>query len=311
MKTDRKWEARLNRFQPDIVGISGTVIHTYRMIEVLQKAKELNSRTLTVAGGTHPTLKPTDFDHPAVDIVIPGHGVEPIKQVVRCFEKGQSFRDVAGIAYRDNDRLNFNPPPQPLKNLDCLPMPRRDLTEQYRKKYFHLVWKPTALIISSAGSPNRCSFCPCPVLTEARVLKRSPKLVLRELQQIKEPYIYAGDDNFFYDYRHAMEIRRLIREARLNKQYYILSRVDEIVRHPDLVEKWAEIGLKKIFMGLESINDDELRQLNKKCTVEKNNRAIDILHANNVDPLGAFVIQPYYTKKDFDDLLKYLDKMRI
>ncbi|UCC44968.1 MAG: hypothetical protein JSU65_03320, partial [Candidatus Zixiibacteriota bacterium] len=88
-------------------------------------------------------------------------------------------------------------------------------------------------------------------------------------------------------------------------------RRDEIIRHPDLVEKWAEIGLKKVFIGLESIDDEELRSLNKKCTVEKNNRAIEILHANNVDPLGAFVIQPHYTRKHFDDLLKYLDRMRI
>jgi radical SAM superfamily enzyme YgiQ (UPF0313 family) len=77
------------------------------------------------------------------------------------------------------------------------------------------------------------------------------------------------------------------------------------------VEKWAEIGLKKVFFGLESFKDEELKSLNKKCTVEKNNRAIEILHKNKVDPLGAFVIQPYYKKEDFDALLEYMDKMKI
>ncbi|UCC45596.1 MAG: cobalamin B12-binding domain-containing protein, partial [Candidatus Zixiibacteriota bacterium] len=65
MKNENRWEQALVKFGPDIVGVSGTVIHTNRMIEVLRKAKELNPGTLTVAGGTHATLMPTDFDNPA------------------------------------------------------------------------------------------------------------------------------------------------------------------------------------------------------------------------------------------------------
>jgi len=196
-------------------------------------------------------------------------------------------------------------------DLDHLPMPRRDLTEKYRKRYFHLVWKPTALVVTSVGCTHKCNFCPCPVLTGGRFLRRSPELVLAELSEIKERYIYAGDDDFFFDYKHALRIYQLIRDAGIKKQYYILSRVDSINRQPDIVEKWAEIGLKKVFLGLESFRDEELESLNKRCSVENNNRAIEILHQNKVDPLGAFVIQPYYRKADFDALLEYMDKLRI
>lgn len=311
MKTESRWELRLAEFQPDVVGISGTVIHTYRMIEVLDKAKEMHPETLTIVGGTHATLMPNDFDHPAVDLVIPGFGTDAVVECVRRFGQRRTFKDVSGVACRDNGRLRFNSPRQTPRDLNHLPMPRRDLTARYRKKYFHLVWKPTALIVSSVGCPSRCSFCPCPVLTNGRYLKRSPELVVQELEEISEPYIYAGDDNFFFDYKHALEIQRLISSSGIAKQYYILSRADEITRHPDLVEKWAEIGLKKVFLGLESINNEELQSLNKKCSVDKNNRAIEILHTNGVDPLGAFIIQPHYTKKDFDDLLRYMDRMRI
>jgi radical SAM superfamily enzyme YgiQ (UPF0313 family) len=311
MKIENQWEKKFEDFQPDIVGITGTVIHTFRILEVLKRVKELSQITLTVVGGVHATLKPDDFNQPYVDVVVLGHRVSSFKQIVENFEQKKSFEKIEGIAMPDGDRLYFTPVKNQITSLDHLPLPRRDLTEKYRDRYFHLVWKPTALIITSAGCPYQCNFCPCPVLTQRRFLKRPPESVIEELLQIKEEYIYAGDDNFFFDYQHSLKIYQLIRESGIKKQYYILSRVDEINRHPDIVEKWAEIGLKKVFLGLESFKDEELKSLNKKCTVEKNNRAIDILHQNEVDPLGAFVIQPYYRKADFDALLDYMDKMKI
>ncbi|HVP35829.1 MAG TPA: radical SAM protein [Terriglobales bacterium] len=311
MKMENSWERKIEQFQPDVIGITGTVIHTYRILEVLRKTKQLNPRTLTVVGGTHATLRPEDFNSPFVDVIIPGHRVSSFKQLLLNFEMEKPFEEIEGLALTNEDRLHFTPVKNQVIDLDHLPLPRRDLTEKYRAKYFHLVWRPTALIITSAGCPYQCNFCPCPVLTQRRFLKRSPELVLEELSQIEEKYIYAGDDNFFFDYQHALKIYELIKEAGIKKQYYILSRVDEIDRHPDIVEKWAEIGLKKVFLGLESFKNEELKSLNKRCTVEKNNQAIEILRKNEVDPLGAFIIQPHYKKKDFEAVLKYMDEMKI
>jgi predicted TIM-barrel enzyme len=64
MKIENNWQKEMEEFWPDAVGVSGTVIHSYRMLEVLKKAKELNQNTLTVVGGTHATLVPHDFNKP-------------------------------------------------------------------------------------------------------------------------------------------------------------------------------------------------------------------------------------------------------
>jgi radical SAM superfamily enzyme YgiQ (UPF0313 family) len=311
MKMENEWQERVEEFGPDVVGISGTVIHSHRMLEVLRKIKELDQDTLTVVGGPHATLMPEDFNKPYVDVIVLGHRSLSFKQVVESFERRRSLDEIEGLALPKAGKLHFAPRGKPITDLNHLPLPRRDLTGKHRKKYFHLVWKPTALIVTSVGCTHRCNFCPCPMLTQGRFLRRSPELVLQELLNIEEEYIYAGDDDFLFDYEHALKIYRFIKNAGVKKQYYVLSRVDSINRHPDIVEKWAEIGLKKVFLGLESFRDEELECLNKRCSVEKNNRAIEILHRNKVDPLGAFVIQPHYRKEDFDALLEYMDRMRI
>jgi radical SAM superfamily enzyme YgiQ (UPF0313 family) len=311
MKMENNWQKEIEEFMPDVVGISGMAIHYYRMLEVLKKVKELNSKTLTVVGGAHATLMPEDFNQPEVDVIVLGHRVSSFKQIIRNFEKNKSFEEIEGIALPNGDKMHFTPVKNPIADLNHLPLPRRDLTQKYRRRYFHLVWRPIAMIITSAGCPYHCSFCANRVLTQGRFLKRSPELVIKELSEIEEEYIYAGDDNFFCDYQHAERIYQLIKYSGIKKQYYVLSRVDEINRHPDIVEKWAEIGLKKVLLGLESFKDEELKSLSKKCTVEKNNRAIEILHKNKVDPLGAFIVQPYYQKEDFDAILEYIDRMKI
>jgi radical SAM superfamily enzyme YgiQ (UPF0313 family) len=311
MKMENDWQKKVEEFGPDVVGISGTVIHSHRMLEILKSVKELDRDTLTVVGGPHATLMPQDFNKPHVDAIVLGHRALSFKQVVENFERRKGLDEIEGLALPKAGKLYFTGRGKPITDLDHLPMPRRDLTGKHRRKYFHLVWKPTALVVTSVGCTHRCNFCPCPMLTQGRFLRRSPELVLQELLNVEEEYIYAGDDDFLFDYEHALRIYQLIRNAGIRKQYYILSRVDSINRHPDIVEKWAEIGLKKVFLGLESFRDEELEALNKRCSVEKNNQAIEILHQNKVDPLGAFVIQPHYKKEDFDALLEYMDKMKI
>jgi radical SAM superfamily enzyme YgiQ (UPF0313 family) len=311
MKIEKDWKYHIEQFQPDVVGITGTVIHTTRMIEILGYVKEIFPETITVVGGTQATLVPNDFLTPEVDILVPGQNPNVFRDLIATIEEDNNLDEVNGLMIRTNTNWKITTPVVPPHNLDHLPMPRRKLTSKYRSKYCHIFWKPVAMMITSVGCPHACNFCPCPTLTGRRVLRRSPELVVRELLDINEKYIYISDDNIFFDYRHAMQIADLIKRAGQKKHYYVLSRVDDIVKHPDLIEKWADIGLKKVFLGLESPNDDEIKSLNKKGSVSENNKAIEILHANKIDTLGAFIINPDYTREDFDRILDYMDKMKI
>jgi radical SAM superfamily enzyme YgiQ (UPF0313 family) len=311
LKIEKHWQRVIDRYKPDVVGITGTVVHTSRMITILEYVKRIHPESITVVGGPHATLVPDDFAHPAVDILIAGHQPAAFRKLVEALKNVSNLQYIEGLKLKSSGGWISTLPARQAKNLDHLPMPRRDLTRRYRHQYRHLIWQPVALMITSVGCPHACNFCPCPVLTNHRVLMRSPELVLRELLQINEPYIYIGDDNLFFDYRHAMWIASLVEQAGLKKQFYCLSRVDDIIKHPDLVERWAGIGLKKVFLGLESPNDSEIKALNKKGSVSENSRAVEILHANGVDPLGAFIIEPDYTREDFDRVLEYMDRMNI
>jgi radical SAM superfamily enzyme YgiQ (UPF0313 family) len=84
-----------------------------------------------------------------------------------------------------------------------------------------------------------------------------------------------------------------------------------IIRKPKLIEKWKEIGLKAVLVGFESFNDEDLKKLNKKNTVNKNTEAARILKANNVDIIGYFMVDPSYTEEDFNKLIEYVHYLDI
>ena len=88
-------------------------------------------------------------------------------------------------------------------------------------------------------------------------------------------------------------------------------RAFSIVRHPELVEKWVEIGLYAVLLGLEGGCDRTLQNVNKSCRVATNDRAIRILQDHGVIIWGAFIVDPDWTEEDFKLLRDYVSRREI
>jgi radical SAM superfamily enzyme YgiQ (UPF0313 family) len=122
---------------------------------------------------------------------------------------------------------------------------------------------------------------------------------------------YFVDDNFLQNLRRAEKIHQLVTEAGLRLKYWMQARSDSIVRRPDLIERWAEIGLSTVLVGFEKFRDDELADLRKRSSVKTNEEAARILRANGVDIWGAFIVDPAWSKSDFDALIDYVRRLKI
>ncbi len=88
-------------------------------------------------------------------------------------------------------------------------------------------------------------------------------------------------------------------------------RTDSIVRHPELVEQWAGLGLSCVLLGLEGPSNGMLKKVNKRNTVQVNNEAVRILQANGISVWGAFLVDTDFTADDFQALRDYVTEMEI
>lgn len=302
---------KLRSFQPDIVGTSAYITGVNEVKAICREAKTYNPQILTIVGGVHATLNPGDFHDPHIDVIAMGEGVNLIGRLLDKYGRGESLATIPGLAFPEGNRLRFSPPGTLAVDVKNLPLPRRNLVEKYKNRYYYLFHQPVTLVKTIFGCPFNCNFCFCWHLTGGKVYLRSAESVVEEIQQIESRDIYFVDDTFFVDLNRLQKLRDLIRERSIEKDYLAYAHTEFIVKHPNVIRDWAEIGLKACIVGLESPSDDELLNYEKKATVAQNTGAIEILRQNKVDVYGSFIVDTDWTKKDFTRLGDYIEKTGI
>jgi radical SAM superfamily enzyme YgiQ (UPF0313 family) len=195
--------------------------------------------------------------------------------------------------------------------MDELAIPRRDLTEAYRPEYFFLFDRPDTSVATGRGCPFRCSFCSVWAFYQGRCSQMSAGRVLEEIKTVTTDHVTFVDDNFLMNHRREAEIADRIKAEGLSLRYSMECRTDSIAKHPELVEKWTDIGLYAVLLGLEGADDAALKSVNKHNTAEMNNEALAILRANGIIIWGAFIVDPDWTEDDFRRLREYVDRNEI
>ena len=132
-----------------------------------------------------------------------------------------------------------------------------------------------------------------------------------EVSAVSTDHITFVDDNFLMNYQRENTIADMIRSEGIKKTFSMECRADSIVKHPELVEKWVNIGLYAVLLGLEGGCDKMLKGINKSCTIDTNNRAIKILQDNGVIIWGAFIVDPDWLEDDFKQLRDYVSEKEI
>jgi len=300
----------IENFRPDIVGVGCVTAGYYECVKVFKEIKALNPEIVTVVGGHHPSVMPQDFAKDFIDFIVIGEGERTFPELIDSLEQKRVLSEVRGLAIPKDGGLIFTEE-RALIDINEMPIPKRELTSKYRHRYFRATWRPIACIIGSRGCSFRCSFCCQWILNKGKYRVRAPELLVDELTKIKEPFIAFVDDNSWEDYAWVEQLYLKLKDAGIDKRYQIYARSDLIVGRPYLIEKWREIGLTAVLIGFESYRDEDLRKLNKRNTVSKNNEAARILKANGVDIIGYFMVDPSYNEEDFNRLIEYIHDLDI
>ncbi|KAA0256649.1 MAG: radical SAM protein [Acidobacteria bacterium] len=297
----------LREFRPDVAGVTGYSMHVLRALEVCRRVKELAPGCTTVAGGHHATLEPVDFQEPEVDLVVTGEGVRPFRRILALLQQGQPVREVPGVWYRDGGGFRSGGVPGAWE-LDAIPCPDRTLTAEDRHRY-HVDWmRPIGLVRTTVGCPFRCSFCSLWRVMSGRYLEREVDAVVEELRSVPERFVFLVDDEAFVDSRRMRALGEAIRTAGLGKLFFAYCRVDSLLRDLDLLRFWHGVGLRRLFVGLESAFEDELRAYGKRQGRDEIVRALRAAREIGIRLFSNFVVDPGYTKREFEGLVRFIEE---
>lgn len=314
MRLEGGWEGlrrTIEAFEPHVVGIGGDTCEANGCKKVLSIAKEIDRGILTVVGGIHATTMPSDFLHPAIDIVCINEGVFAFREIVESFENGRDFRTIHGIGINEGADQHLTPS-RPISDLDLLPQPDRSLTADVRGKYGFSLWgKDLALMRYTQGCVGRCDFCPSWMQTGKRYLRRSVESMILEMKTIKEPYIYFVCEESLLDTRLSLDLARAIQEEKIGKRFGMPLRADTIANKPEVIEAWAEAGLEDTIVGIEQASDEHLKDREKSTSVEDNIKAMKVLKANGISCTGSMFFRPDFTREQFEQIVEHTVNLEI
>ncbi|MCK5312537.1 MAG: radical SAM protein [Desulfobacteraceae bacterium] len=305
----------LKKFKPDLIGFSAYSTAVHLVKNLAKKTKEILPQSHIIIGGIHATLRPYDFNHDYISAIVRGEGANAISDIIKNLEQGYKISNSSNILspadpdFESNSRKN----PPPYVNVSSIPLPRRDLVD--RSKYFCIwthsdtgkldnMFPQVATLRTSVGCPFSCSFCVIHHVMNKAYLQRTPEDVVDEIENLKEDYIYFVDDEMFINVKRVTKIALLLKERNIKKKYISWARSDTICKHPEVFKLWKEVGLDVVYVGLESMDEQRLKDYNKKTGFETNKKAIKILKFYGIMLHAAFIVHPDFNKQDFRSLEK-------
>jgi radical SAM superfamily enzyme YgiQ (UPF0313 family) len=303
-------ETELTGFHPELVGFTAMTCEAKTVVRLARQVRE-SCGARVVVGGVHASNDPEFFNRPEIDFVVIGLGKKALRELVDALEKNKDTLSIPGIAatspghplawrhrtYSREDLVEDRPP-------------RYDLVEHYRSEYtLRTLGLEIGFVASACGCPYDCSFCCIAPITGGRYLTCGIETVLRDIGCLKDtPVIRLVDANTFGNPEHARSLAESIREAGIRKHFLADVRADTVVRHPELLRLWKEIGLRAVIIGFEEISDTALAGMNKDGTAAVNREAIRILHQIGLTIVGDFIVSPDYDERRFDTLSAWLEE---
>jgi len=242
-------------------------------------------------------------DYPFIDYAVPGHGEKTLPRLLSTAVSGEIPTDVKGLFYRVNGAIVSSPGIELLSDteLDNIPFPlMTGLKNVPYKDRQHI----KVLIRTSTGCNGFCTFCYLPV-------KKWSKMSAGKVGELFDHYTQEGfrkfiiiDDNFIG--KNSERAREIALRLRATKESYpdfafeFDARADSFGSYVDnqfdggLINELKKSGLEKIFVGIESGNNDDLRLFRKSIksvdALKQNVYFLEKIKTHNLEIIPGFVM---------------------
>jgi anaerobic magnesium-protoporphyrin IX monomethyl ester cyclase len=293
----------------DLVGIT---LDTSRYYKGMDYARMLKSRGVrVVVGGPHASFMAEEIlGSGAADYVVRGEGEHAMLELAEALSQGDNLEQIKGLSYRLDNEVIHNADRTYSDDLDTLPFPARNLLnmDKYRTSKFGT--RSITSILTSRGCPYQCSFCASSKLAGTFWRARSVESIIEEIQFVKDTYGYRAfafvDDNFTLNPQRVIDLCEEIGKRGLDIHWWCFSRVDTIVKNPEMVSLMYEAGCRSTYIGIESRNQDTLDSYNKKISADIAREAIAILKDNKIEMTASFIIGALNEDKEMvEDTLRF------
>ncbi len=229
----------------DLVMISGMTVQYRGILDCILEGRRRGK--FVVAGGPAVFHAPREVQNAGADIVVKGEAEPLIPRLLDAIERGDSGLLLAAEEWAD---------------LSDSPVPRYDLVDP--AKY-------TGLALQfSRGCPYKCDFCDITLMLGRRVRTKRAEQILAELQNLYDlgwrwSVMFVDDNLIGNSLKTKGLLQRMIpwMESHGNPFEFDAQASVNLAEDPEMVELMVRANFAKVFLGIET-TDEESLHLSKK-----------------------------------------------
>lgn len=286
----------------NFVGITAFEHNYYNALRIAKYIKKTNPNCFVWLGGYQATFEYQEFliYNSYIDCCEIGEGEVITKELIHAVSKGEGLNGVKGIAYRNGNDIVVNPAGEFILDLDVLPFPKIKYTSPNKMM----------AVISGRGCYGKCIYCASSSFSSSMkgrfYRKRSVENVLDEIQEYINcygtKYIAFNDDTFLGNTKEwLMNFVMLIKKRKMKFEFFAFGRANDLIRNAECLEPLKEVGLRAVFVGIESFVERQLLFFNKKVTPQENEKALKLLNNNGIQyNIGMILYDPLATMEEID-----------
>ena len=299
----------LYRKKPEILCFSCYIWNISFIKELIRNVKKILPDTVIWAGGPEVSYDAEQFleEMPEVFGVMCGEGEETFRELTQYYvnlerntEKGTELEKIDGIVFRKGKEIQKTAP-RAILDMDTLVFPYQDMELFHHRIIYYE---------SSRGCPFSCSYCLSSIDKKLRF--RSTKLVKQELQFFLDnqvPQVKFVDRTFNCKKEHALEIWRYIQEHDNQvTNFHFEIAADLLTEEEIALIHTMRPGLIQLEIGVQSTNEDTIREIRRKTSFEKISQKVRQVQAGknvhqHLDLIAGLPLEGYDSfRKSFDDV---------
>jgi radical SAM superfamily enzyme YgiQ (UPF0313 family) len=271
---------------PQVIGITVHLTFARRAFELADWYRRRGSQV--ILGGLHVLSCPEECA-PHADALALGDGVQLWPRILADAESG-TLKPRYMATYENDYRDD--------------PAPRRAILP--RSSFL-----TTTSLIATRGCHNRCGFCY--LATDGLRMPyrmRAPAQVAAEFLEDQQPYAVFIDNNLGSKPEY---LRSLCDALRPIERIWSAAVSIDVTDDPSLIRAMALAGCTGVFVGFESLSDQNLADARKKTPKTADYaRRVRILHDNGIQVNGSFVLGFDHDRKDvFAHTAEWVEENRL
>lgn len=282
--------------KPYIFGISCLTINIGRGLEIARLLKAKYPDSKVILGGIHPTALPEEtLNAGGVDIVLRGEGEETLPLLYDAIKNGQSYSDIEGISFKEDNKTIHNPSHPLIKNLNAIP--------RFPYELFDVNKYNLGFVITSRGCPHNCIFCSQGLILGRKYRFRLAEAVIEEIDLLINRYHQQSIGFFDDDLLANRERVELLCESIIQNgfnakaEFSCQTRADNVDQ--EMLSVLKDAGFTSLGLGMETGSERLMKLLNKGETVRDNIEAVKLIKRMGFRISGFFLFGlPSETNKE-------------